>query len=172
MVDCKPISTLVSLARSDNSTLVPYADPTQYRSLTGALQYLTITCPDLSFAVNKLCQHMHVPTTADSSMLKRVLRYVKGTVGFGLHIMKSVFADIHAFRIRIGLAIRMTASLLAVLRCTWCTVTWSSTKAGYKAMVDVSAEPKIKHLRESHSQTSQDPQQQQQYQTSSCGEEQ
>ncbi|XP_019150972.1 PREDICTED: uncharacterized protein LOC109147769 [Ipomoea nil] len=82
IVDCKPISTPVSLVRSDDATLVPFADPTHYRSLGGALQYLT---------------HMHAPTTADWSMLKRVLRYVKGTLGFGLRIQKSMSVDIHAF---------------------------------------------------------------------------
>ncbi|KAI0504449.1 hypothetical protein KFK09_015401 [Dendrobium nobile] len=37
-------------------------DPNIYHHLTGFLQYLTITRPDLSFTVNTLCQHMHNPT--------------------------------------------------------------------------------------------------------------
>ena len=35
-----------------------YSDPTYYRSLVGALQYVTITCTDLAFAVNNACQYM------------------------------------------------------------------------------------------------------------------
>lgn len=37
------------------------ADPTEYRSLVGALQYCSISRPDISFCVNKLCQFMHAP---------------------------------------------------------------------------------------------------------------
>ena len=37
----------------------PLPDPTSYRSIVGALQYCTITRPDLSFAVNQVCQFMH-----------------------------------------------------------------------------------------------------------------
>ncbi|XP_019190799.1 PREDICTED: uncharacterized protein LOC109185274 [Ipomoea nil] len=55
MVDCKPVSTPVSVVRSDDADTTPYADPTHYRSIAGALQYLTVTRPDLSFAVNRLC---------------------------------------------------------------------------------------------------------------------
>lgn len=40
----------------------PFHDPSMYRMLTGSLQYLTITHPDISFAVNNFCQHMHNPS--------------------------------------------------------------------------------------------------------------
>jgi hypothetical protein len=36
---------------------------TRYRSLVGGLQYLTLTQPDIAFAVNKVCQYLHSPTT-------------------------------------------------------------------------------------------------------------
>lgn len=39
-------------------------DPTFYRSLVGALHYLTITRPDLSYAVNFVCQYMHKPSVS------------------------------------------------------------------------------------------------------------
>ncbi|KAF7816122.1 Retrovirus-related Pol polyprotein from transposon TNT 1-94 [Senna tora] len=38
-----------------------FSDPHKYRSIVGALQYVTITRPELSFAVNKVCQYMHDP---------------------------------------------------------------------------------------------------------------
>ncbi|PKU83657.1 putative mitochondrial protein [Dendrobium catenatum] len=64
-------------------------DATTYRSITGALQYLTIIRPDISHAVNILSQHMHNPEQIHCYLLKRLLRYIKGTITFGLPIIKS-----------------------------------------------------------------------------------
>ncbi|KAI5422825.1 hypothetical protein KIW84_046014 [Lathyrus oleraceus] len=50
------------------------ADAKMFRSIIGALQYITLTRPDLSFAVNKLSQFMHQPTELHVQQLKRVLR--------------------------------------------------------------------------------------------------
>lgn len=40
----------------------PCLDPTLYRSLVGALQYLTVSCPDISCAVSQVIQFLHAPT--------------------------------------------------------------------------------------------------------------
>jgi Reverse transcriptase (RNA-dependent DNA polymerase) len=40
----------------------PFDDPHLYRSIVGALQYATLTRPDISYAVNKVSQFMHSPT--------------------------------------------------------------------------------------------------------------
>ncbi|XP_019171973.1 PREDICTED: uncharacterized protein LOC109167411 [Ipomoea nil] len=96
MVDCKPVITLVSSAKITKYGC-SLCHPTQYRSLAGALQFLTVTRPDLSCDVNLLCQHMHAPTTTDWASLKRVLRYVKGTHNLGLRISRSTPMDIHAY---------------------------------------------------------------------------
>ncbi|XP_020688723.1 uncharacterized protein LOC110104096 [Dendrobium catenatum] len=64
-------------------------DPSLYRKLTGALQYLTITRPDIAYAVNNLSQHMHDPQPIHLHLLKKLLRYIKGTSHFGLPISKS-----------------------------------------------------------------------------------
>ncbi|CAL8996514.1 unnamed protein product, partial [Prunus brigantina] len=58
----------------------PLHDPTFYRSIVGALQYLTFTRPDLSYAVNTVCQYMTAPTEIHFNLVKRILRYIQGFV--------------------------------------------------------------------------------------------
>lgn len=74
----------------------PFCDPHMYRSLVGALQYLRVTRPDLSFSVNYVSQFMQTPTQDHLTMVKRILCYVKGTMHQGLHIQQSSSME-HAF---------------------------------------------------------------------------
>ncbi|PKU78515.1 Retrovirus-related Pol polyprotein from transposon TNT 1-94 [Dendrobium catenatum] len=67
------------------------SNPMMYRRLVGSLQYLTLTRPDIAYSVNLLSQHMHNPSLHDAFLLKRLLRYIKGTLHFGLPISKSNF---------------------------------------------------------------------------------
>lgn len=89
MIDAKPCGSLsCHIQSSSPSASHLLTDPTPYRSVTGALQYLTLTRPDLAFAVNQLCQHLHQPTTADYTALKRVLRYLKGSLTSGISFQR------------------------------------------------------------------------------------
>ncbi|PKU84173.1 Retrovirus-related Pol polyprotein from transposon TNT 1-94 [Dendrobium catenatum] len=65
------------------------SDPILYRKLTGSLQYLTLTRPDIAYSVNQLSQHMHQPENQHIYLLKRLLRYIQGTSDFGIPITKS-----------------------------------------------------------------------------------
>ena len=67
----------------------PFNDPTKYRSLAGALQYLTFTRPDISYVLQQICLHMHAPTNEHMSALKRIICYLQGTLSHGLHLYKS-----------------------------------------------------------------------------------
>ncbi|PKU66070.1 Retrovirus-related Pol polyprotein from transposon TNT 1-94 [Dendrobium catenatum] len=61
-------------------------DELKYRRIIGSLQYLTLTRPDIAYAVNALSQHMHKPAPKHSVMLKKLLRYIQGSIDFGLPI--------------------------------------------------------------------------------------
>jgi hypothetical protein len=76
-----PCSSSSKLSKYDGEPLI---DPFEYRSVVGALQYCTLTRPDLSFAVNQLCQHLQSPTSTHWIAAKRVLLYLKHTADHGL----------------------------------------------------------------------------------------
>ncbi|XP_062114458.1 uncharacterized mitochondrial protein AtMg00810-like [Humulus lupulus] len=75
----------------------PIESPQFYRSIVGALQYLTITRPEIAFSVNKVCQFMHSPLQSHWCVVKRILRYLSGTTDHGLYIKKSNSLDLVEF---------------------------------------------------------------------------
>lgn len=62
----------------------PLQDPSSYRHIVGAAQYVTHTRPDIVYFVNQFCQHMHTPTNAHWVAAKCVLHYLKGLLDCGL----------------------------------------------------------------------------------------
>lgn len=62
----------------------PDTDATRYRKLLGKLLYLTITRPDITYAVNTLCRFMTAPKQIHMDALERILRYLKTTPGPGI----------------------------------------------------------------------------------------
>jgi hypothetical protein len=65
-------------------------EATKYRCTVGDLQYLTITRSDIFFVVNKACRFMQAPTTAHWAAVKRILRYLRYSLTYGLHIYRSI----------------------------------------------------------------------------------
>jgi hypothetical protein len=86
MSDCKPCATPVDVNPKLPAAGDPVSDPTDFRSLAGALQYLTFTRPDIAYAVQQVCLHMHDPREPHLAALKRILRYVRGTLHLGLSL--------------------------------------------------------------------------------------
>lgn len=96
MSNCKPISTPATVASSStNNALLD--DPSQYQSIVGALQYVTLTRPDISFSVNRVCQSMHAPTQENWAAVKRILRYLQFTSTHGLLLRHRSLITLHVF---------------------------------------------------------------------------
>ncbi|GJT41467.1 ribonuclease H-like domain-containing protein [Tanacetum coccineum] len=97
MVNCNANRTHVDTKSKLGDTSDVVSDPTLYRSLAGSLQYLTFTRPDISYAVHQVCLHMHDPREPHLSALKRILRYVCGTLDYGLQLFSSSTTDLVAY---------------------------------------------------------------------------
>ena len=98
MMEAKPIFT--PLPTSPPITLhfgSPLNDPSEYRAIVGSLQYLLLTRPDIAFAVNKLSQFMHKPTSDHWLLVKRLLRYLCGSVNEGILLYRDSQQSLHAF---------------------------------------------------------------------------
>jgi histone deacetylase 1/2 len=94
MTKCKamntPMETSEKLSTHEGIPL-DAEDSTRYMNDVGALQYLTLTRPDISFLVNKVYQFLHAPTTTHWSAVKQTIRYLSGTSKLGLRIKKIFF---------------------------------------------------------------------------------
>ena len=80
-----PLEVRPMANQDDSKNLV---DSTTYRSLMGSLRYLTHIRPDLMFSTGYLSRHMKNPSKEQFTGAKRVLRYEKGTLNFGLTYKK------------------------------------------------------------------------------------
>ena len=70
--------------RKEDATLTEVLVATVYRQLVGSLMYLVNTRSDICYAVNQLSQAMVKPTKLFWKAGKHVLRYLRGTSGYGL----------------------------------------------------------------------------------------
>jgi histone deacetylase 1/2 len=91
-----PLSSSEKITAREGDMFGP-EDSTKYRSMVGVLQYLTLTRPGIYYAVNKVCQCLHAPTTIYWIAAKQILRYVKHTMSFGLTFVKSHSTLVSAF---------------------------------------------------------------------------
>jgi histone deacetylase 1/2 len=153
--ECKtlptPLSASEKLSVTEGELLGP-EDSTRYRSIVGALQYLTLTRPDIAFSVNKVCQFLHAPTTVHWTAVKRILRYVSGTVSLGLTFKRSSSTLVSAFsdadwagcvddrRSTGGFAVYFGPNLISWSARKQATVSRSSTEAEYKSLANATAE--------------------------------
>ena len=92
----KPLSTPMVPHNHPIDTSL-FSNPTFYRSIVGGLQYSTFTRPDIAYSVNFVCQHMHQPSNFHFQLVKRILRYVQGTLDHGIRLLSHTITNLHAF---------------------------------------------------------------------------
>ena len=146
-----PLSTSEKLSIAKGVPLGP-EDGTRYMSIVGALQYLTLTRPGIAFSVNKVCQFLHAPTTIHWTTVKRILRYIQGTLGLGLTFRKSSSTLVSAFsdadwagcvddrKSTGGFAVYFGPNLISWSARKQATVSRSSIEAEYKALANATTE--------------------------------
>ena len=63
-----------------------FKDPSRYRRLVGKLNYLTITRPDISYAVSVVSQLLEAPRVSHWEVVTRIIRYLKRALALGYFI--------------------------------------------------------------------------------------
>ena len=74
-----------------------YEDAGRYRRLIGKLIYLTVTRPNISYAIGLLSQFIHKPREVHWQCALHVLAYIKNTPGRGLIYEKHSHLDVEAY---------------------------------------------------------------------------
>ena len=128
------------------------SDATLYRQLVGSLIYLTVTCPDISYAVHVVSQFMATPRTPHYVVVLKILRYLKGTIFDGLHFSSYFSLTLQAYsdvdwagdptdhRSTTGYCFLLGDSLISWRRKKQTVVARSSTEAEYRALAATTAE--------------------------------
>jgi histone deacetylase 1/2 len=153
MDNCKssptPVDTKAKLAAADGPRV---SDPTTYRSIAGALQYLTITRPELAYTVQQICLHMHDPRESHWGLIKRALRYIRGSTDFGLHLRTCTELDLRVYtdadwagcpdtrRSTSGYCVYLGDTLVSWSSKRQATVSRSSAEAEYRGVANAVAE--------------------------------
>lgn len=94
MSQYNPARTSAETTYKLDATGPPVADPSMYHNL---VQYLTFTCQDISFAAQKICLFTHDTQEPHLHVLKRILRYIQGTLNHSLQLHVSPTTNLHAY---------------------------------------------------------------------------
>ena len=90
MAECKPcVTPMEERLKLTKASTTAKVDATLYQSIIDGLCYLVHTRPDIAFAVGYISHFMEDPQEDHWAVLKRLLRYVKGTVDQGIVFPKT-----------------------------------------------------------------------------------
>ncbi|KAJ9551549.1 LOW QUALITY PROTEIN: hypothetical protein OSB04_015594 [Centaurea solstitialis] len=130
----------------------PLQDPTRYRQLVGSLVYLTVTRPDIAYAVHTVSQFMAAPRSDHYAALLRILRYLKGTMFHEMHFSSTSSLVLRGFsdvdwdsdmtdrHSTTGYCFFLGDSLISWRSKKQSLTARSSTEAEYRALADTSQE--------------------------------
>ncbi|GJV27836.1 retrovirus-related pol polyprotein from transposon TNT 1-94 [Tanacetum coccineum] len=95
---CDPMDTLmVEKSKLDEDTQGKAVDPTHYRGMVGTLMYLTSSRSDLVYAVCMCSRYQARPTEKHLHAVKRIFRYLRGIINWGLRYLKEFASALTAF---------------------------------------------------------------------------
>ncbi|GJS13574.1 retrovirus-related pol polyprotein from transposon TNT 1-94 [Tanacetum coccineum] len=98
METSNPVDTLmVEKSKLDEDPQGKAIDPTSYHGMIVTLMYLTSNRPDLVFAVCMCARYQANPTEKHLHAVKRIFRYLRGTINMSLWYMKDSFIALTAF---------------------------------------------------------------------------
>nr|GEW85040.1 hypothetical protein [Tanacetum cinerariifolium] len=95
---CDPVDTpMVEKSKLDENKKGKFIDPSHYRGMIGTLLYLTASRPDLQFAICMCSRYQARPTEKHVHAVKRIFRYLRGTVNRGLWYLNDSSVALTAF---------------------------------------------------------------------------
>jgi len=81
-----PIEYGIKLTKEGDGRIV---DATYFKQIVGSFRYLTCTRPDICYVVGLVSRYMELPQQVHLQVVKRIIRYIKGTTTFGLFYSSS-----------------------------------------------------------------------------------